>query len=114
VPIATTTGEQLEHALPPNPLIEVHADLGSRILPSAVAFVALLALAVAVELSTGHARVDADSGGVGAVRTVTTSSRTRLATGLAVVAALAGVVVTYLVVLTGHAGSVIVWQGIGQ
>jgi hypothetical protein len=108
VPIATTTGEQLEHALPPNPLLEVHANLGSTLLPYAVAFVALLALALAAEFATG--RVPAGAG----PSALPTTTRSRLATGLTALAALAGIGVTYLVVLIGHAGAVVVWQGIGQ
>ncbi len=108
VPIATATGEQLEHALPRNPLIEVHAQLGSMLLPYAVAFVALLALAVATEFST--ARVPAAVGSAPPA----TDTRSRVATGLSALAALAGIVVTYLVVRIGHAGAVVVWQGIGQ
>jgi hypothetical protein len=107
VPLATTTGDQLQSALPPNPLIDVHANLGNSLLPYAVAFVALVALAVGTELSTGRVPV-----GEGSAPPVTT--RARVATGLAVLAALAGIGVTYLVVLIGHAGSVVVWQGIGQ
>ena len=108
VPIATATGDQLEHALPPNPLLAVHADLGNSLLPYAVAFVALLALAVAAEFSTS--RVPAAAGPAPPAST----TRSRVATGLSVLAALAGIAVTYLVVRIGHAGATVVWQGIGQ
>jgi ferric-dicitrate binding protein FerR (iron transport regulator) len=41
-------------------------------------------------------------------------TRRRVTTGLSVLAALAGLAVTAIVVWVGHAGSVVVWQGIGQ
>jgi hypothetical protein len=43
-----------------------------------------------------------------------TDTRPRIATGLSVLAALVGIAVTAIVVWVGHAGSVVVWQGIGQ
>jgi hypothetical protein len=43
-----------------------------------------------------------------------TRTRYRVTTGLSVLAALAGLVVTAIVVWVGHAGSIVVWQGIGQ
>ena len=106
VPLAAATGDQLRVRLPANPLLDTHADLGSTLLPYAVAFVALLALAVATEFSTPRVAVGA------APPPATT--RTRIAAGLTVLAALAGIGVTYLVVVIGHSGSVVVWRGIGQ
>jgi hypothetical protein len=110
VPVATATGEQLEQRLPPNPLLEVHAELGSTLLPYAIGFVVLLAAAVVAEFSAGRATVDAGAHSA----PVATTGRSRISTGLSALAALAGIGVTYLVVLIGHAGARVVWQGIGQ
>ncbi|OLT14638.1 hypothetical protein BJF78_18200 [Pseudonocardia sp. CNS-139] len=109
-PIATTTGEQLQANLPANPLLQVHADLGSMLTPYAVAFAVLVAAAVLVELSTARVAVSAGSHAA----TPPTPGRSRLAGVLAALAALAGIWVTYLVVRIGHAGATVVWQGIGQ
>lgn len=111
VPVATATGDQLRSNLPANPLLDVHADLGSMLLPYAVGYVVVLAAAVVLELTTDPVPV---ATGVHALRETATSTRSRIATALTVLAALGGIGVTYLVVLIGHAGSRVVWQGIGQ
>ena len=109
VPMATTTGTQLRAALGGhNPLLDVHAQRASWVLPFAVGFLVLLAAAVLTERATALAEA-----GAHAAR-VATATRSRLTTGLSVLAALAGLVVTALVVWVGHAGSLVVWQGIGQ
>lgn len=108
VPLATATGTQLRTALGGgSPLLDVHAQRASWLLPVAVVFLLLLAAAVLVERATARAEA-------GAHAVTPTATRARLASGLAVLAALAGVAVTVLVVLIGHIGSVVVWQGIGQ
>lgn len=107
VPIAAATGDQLMTSLPgPNPLVLEHSRLGSMLLPYAAVFVVLLAAAVVVELAGTRTAVGA---GTHAARVTTTSTRSRVATALAVLAALAGIGVTYLVVLIGHAGARAVW-----
>jgi hypothetical protein len=112
VPVATQTGEQLEHALPANPAIEAHAELGDRLLPYAALFAVLVAAAVIAEFMTARASSGAHAASAGGG--TATATRSRLATGLAVLAALAGIGVTYLVVLIGHAGAAAAWQGVGQ
>ncbi|MGH3587734.1 MAG: DUF2231 domain-containing protein [Pseudonocardia sp.] len=108
VPMATTTGTQLWTTLGgENPLIDTHAQRASWLLPFALAFLLLLAAAVLMELATVRAEA-----GAHAARTVTVT-RARLITGLAVIAALTGLFVTGIVVWIGHAGSVVVWQGVG-
>jgi hypothetical protein len=108
VPVATTTGTQLWTALGGhNPLIDVHAQRAAWLLPFAVGFLLLLAAAVLTELATARAEA-------GQHARTATATRARAATGLSVLAALAGLVVAGLVVWVGHAGSVVVWQGIGQ
>jgi hypothetical protein len=108
VPMATTTGTQLWTALGGhNPLIDVHAQRASWLLPVALLFLVLLAAAVLTERATARAEA-------GAHARTATATRARTATGLAVLAALAGLAVTAVVVWVGHAGTVVVWQGIGQ
>jgi hypothetical protein len=104
VPIATTSGEQLEGALPgPNPLIEIHEHRADMLLPYAIAFLVLLAVAVLAE------RVGARAGDGGGVAVTT---RTRVATVAAVLAALLGIVVAGLVVWIGDAGATSVWHAV--
>lgn len=106
VPIATQTGEQLESALPgPNPLIQIHEERAETLLPVAALFLALLAVAVLTGLRADRAPT---AGGGTAVAT-----RSRVTTVAAVLAAVAGLVTTAIVVWVGHAGSAAVWQGIG-
>jgi hypothetical protein len=109
VPMATTTGSQLWTALDvQNPLIDVHAQRASWLLPAALGFLLLLAAAVLTEMANVRAEA-----GAHAVRAAT-ATRSRIAIGLSVLAALAGLVVAAIVVWVGHAGSLVVWQGIGQ
>jgi hypothetical protein len=109
VPMATTTGSQLYAALGvQNPVIELHMQRASWLLPVALAFLVLLGGAVLTELATVRAEV-----GVHAAPAAT-PTRYRIATGLSAVAALTGLAVIAIVVLIGHAGSTAVWQGIGQ
>jgi hypothetical protein len=109
VPMASTTGDQLWTALGGrNPLIDVHAQRAVWLLPVAVAFLLLLAAAVFTERSV--ARVEPGDHGARAA----TATRSRTAAALAVLAALAGIATTAVVMWVGHAGSVVVWQGIGQ
>ncbi len=103
VPLATQTGEQLQRALPgPNPLIELHQQRGDTLLPWAVAFLVVLAVAVLTEFRPGR---PVDGG--------TTRTSSRLTTIASVVAAVLGVVVTGLVVWIGDAGAAAVWRGVG-
>jgi hypothetical protein len=109
VPMATTTGSQLYAALGvQNPVIELHMQRASWLLPVALAFLVLLGGAVLTELATVRAEVGAHAA------PAATPTRYRIATGLSAVAALTGLAVIAIVVLIGHAGSTAVWQGIGQ
>lgn len=100
VPVAARTGEQLAAALPSNPLIDVHEERAELLLPFAVAFLVLLAATVLV----GRVGDRTSDGGAPA------RSRAELAVGL--LAAVAGIAVTGLVLWIGHAGSVAVWSGL--
>ena len=109
VPMATTTGTQLWAALGArNPLIGVHAERAAWLLPVAVTFLVLLGGAVLTELAAARAEVGAHAAPPAG------PTRHRVITGLSVLAALAGLAVTAVVGWVGHAGSVVVWQGIGQ
>lgn len=100
VPVAQTTGEQLQAALNvANPLIQRHADLGSQLLPYALAF----GLLMIVFLVAGR-QADRE-GAPKSWRTVTVAA--------AVLVALAGVASTVQVVRIGHSGATAVWNGVG-
>jgi Predicted membrane protein (DUF2231) len=110
VPVATQTGEQLEHAIGGSELIAIHEERAETLLVPALIFLLLLAATV-----LAGRRADAPVDGPGAAHAVTTNTatmhRVTLVTG--VLAALAGLVVTGLVVWIGHAGSVAAWSGVG-
>jgi hypothetical protein len=109
VPVATTTGMELWTALrAQNPLIDIHAQRASWLLPVALLFLVLLAGAVLTELAAVRAEVGAHAA------PAASPTRYRLATGLSALAALTGLAVTALVMWIGHAGSMAVWQGVGQ
>jgi hypothetical protein len=121
VPIATTTGEQLMAVLPPDPLIARHEQLGDMLLPYAVLFAVLVAATVVAEFVAGRRQpsgTHALGAGPGtaalAARATVTTTWSRVAAGLAVLSALAGIGVTYLVVLIGDAGATAAWHGVGQ
>jgi hypothetical protein len=107
VPLATTTGDQLKDALGGGgPLVEIHEHRADQLLPFAVAFVVLLL----ATLLLGRRADRAGTAGDGAAQVRT---QTRLATSAGVLAAVAGVLVTGLVVWIGDAGATAVWSGIG-
>ena len=113
VPLATTSGNALaaEHGGHGSDALTLHMDRADRVLPTMLVFVVLLAAALWLGRRTDQsadpdAATGAPSGGT-AVATRTTS--TRLVPVLAVLAAVAGLVATWFVVLTGHAGATSVW-----
>ena len=109
VPMATNTGSQLYAALGgQNPVIELHMQRASLVLPVALAFFVLLGGAVLTEIAI----VRAESGAHAA--RAATATRYHVATGLSALAALAGIAVVVIVVLVGHAGSTAAWQGVVQ
>jgi hypothetical protein len=110
VPVATQTGEQLEHAIGRgNPLIEIHAQRGDTLLFPALIFLALLAATV---LTGRRAGTRADGPGAAHALTGSTATLSRVTLITGVLAALAGLVVTGLVVWIGHAGSEAAYSGI--
>ncbi len=105
VPVAKNAGEQLQVALNGgSDLTREHAERGELLLPFAVGFLVLVIAMVVVER---RARVGVRTGGH-----ASPPAPTRLPAILAVVAALAGLVVTGLVVWIGHSGSAAVWSGV--
>lgn len=102
VPVATQTGGQLRDSLPgPNPAIALHQERGETLLPYAIGFLALLT--VAVILGIRDDRAAATPGGAAVATT------SRLVTLAAVLAAVAGLVVTGLVIWIGDSGAAAVW-----
>jgi len=109
VPVAQQTGEQLAESLGGGgPLVMEHAMRGSTLLLPALVFLALLAATVLVGRRADVLSGDAP-GAAHAVATRTVPLQ-RVTVILGLLAALAGLVVTGLVVWTGHAGSAAVWQ----
>ncbi len=106
VPLAVQTGEQLREALGGGgPLVEIHAQRAETLLPFAVAFLVLLLLAVYSGRRADRAGEEPGDG---------RPLWRRTAVGSAVLAAVAGVVVTGLVVWIGHAGSSAVWLAVAS
>ncbi|GAA3222625.1 hypothetical protein GCM10017691_08880 [Pseudonocardia petroleophila] len=103
VPLASSSGWRLRSTMGGgSPLVAEHAARASFLLPAAVLFVALLAAVVFADR-----RVPVAAGGHAGPAP---ASASRLAAGLAVAAAVVGVVVTALVVWIGHAGASAVWS----
>lgn len=101
VPLASSSGDQLRSTMGGgSPLVAEHADRASFLLPAAVLFVVLLA---AVVYADRRMLVAAGSHAEPA-------PASRLAPGLAIAAAVVGLVVTALVVWIGHAGASAVWS----
>ena len=106
VPIATASGTDLAAKLGnDSPLLETHMDRASMVLPVAIVFVVLLAAAVVLDRRLPH-----DAGRHGGGTTTTTRVDPRLVLATTVLAAIAGIVLTVLVVLTGDAGATMVWM----
>ena len=109
IPVALQTGEQLKASLGGgSPLVEIHEERAETLLFPALIYLVLLAVTV-----FAGRRADAALDGPGAAHatrstSVATLERVTLVTG--VLAALAGLAVTGLVVWIGHAGSAAVWQ----
>jgi hypothetical protein len=112
VPVATQTGEQLQRAIGGGgELVEIHEHRAETLLVPALIFLVLLAATI---LTGRRAEAAARVGGPGAahatISDTSTLQRISLITGI--LAAVAGLVVTGLVVWIGHAGSTAAWSGV--
>lgn len=97
VPITTSTGEQLEHALPHSDLIERHSQLADGLLPWVIALAVAAVGVVWPRLAAARPSLPA---------------LPRWLSVVVVVIALAAAVGTLVeVVLIGHSGATAVWSG---
>ncbi|HEX4253108.1 MAG TPA: DUF2231 domain-containing protein [Pseudonocardia sp.] len=115
VPVATQTGDQLRGLLGGGgPLVEVHEERADHLLPYAILFLVLLLATLLLgrlaDRSDAAGQHDGQHDGqhAGQLRVPV-----RLATSVGVLAAVAGLVVTGLVVWIGDAGAKAVWSGVG-
>jgi hypothetical protein len=117
IPIATSTGEGLEHSLPRSPLIQAHAHLGDQLLPFAAALLVVVAVlafadrysAPVDEGTPGPSGAGAARGGVAvAERTQTWARPVTLV--LAVLAVVLAAVTAVQVVRIGDAGARAAWS----
>ena len=122
VPVAQLTGAQLAASFGDDagPLVAVHVRRAGTLLVPALVFLALLAASVALGRRADVVATGADALYAATGRTQTrtatrtaasTASLRRLAAICGALAALAGIVVTGLVVWIGHAGSAAAWSG---
>ena len=118
IPIATSAGEALEHALPRTAALEAHTRLGDELLPFAIPFLVLTAALVLLDWYVHSPRSQAGrlptidpASAPGTVASRPPSS-TRLRWATVVIAALAvvfAVVCTVQVVRIGDSGSRAAW-----
>lgn len=110
VPIATSTGDGLEHNLPRTPAMATHTELGDQLLPFAVAMFVFAAALMFLERYRGRAAGEfARGSGPGTTRR-TPGGRARLgAVALAVLSAVFAIVTTVQVVRIGDTGARAAW-----
>jgi hypothetical protein len=102
VPLARESGEQLAEAVHhQSSALEAHMSRADAVLPAMAVYVVLLLAAVVLDR---RVRDGSNSGGSVALAT-------RTATITLLLAAVAGIVATALVVWTGHAGAMATWSG---
>jgi len=110
-PLATQSGEQLEHAVPHSDLIERHAELADGMLPWTLGLFVVAAALWLLDLHRGR-DVPVGRDAVAELRKLTLPRWVPLVvTALAVVAALGSIV---QVVLVGHAGATAAWHDVVQ
>ena len=111
IPVATQTGEQLQAAIGGGgELVEIHEERAETLLVPALIFLVLLAATVIAGRRAQPARVGGPGAAHATATDTTTLQRVTLITGI--LAAIAGLVVTGLVVWIGHAGSTAAWSGV--
>jgi hypothetical protein len=105
VPISTQSGEQLEHRLPGNNLIEEHAKLADGMLPWALVLGVMSVVVYALDRARQRAAAGgADSGGA------SWGSRRAVGVVTTVLAVVAVVGLTQQVVRVGHSGATATWS----
>jgi hypothetical protein len=117
VPVAQETGGQLAGALAAvgasNPQLAQHAVVGPRLLPFAVAFgIAVLVMLGAGRLADRERKAEGMRSAGGSAAVSKTWRRVSVATSALTLAT--AVTSIALVVLIGHSGASVVWQGVGR
>jgi hypothetical protein len=103
IPVAVRTGAQLTDALGGGgPLVAVHHARAGWLLPVSAVFVVLLLVTLLLGRRSDRFALDP------------AARLTGLTTAVAVLAAIAGLVVTGLVTWIGEAGAAAVWQGVAH
>lgn len=124
VPVAVQTGEQLQGLLGGGgPLVEVHERRADHLLPYAVLFLVLLLATLLLGRLADRTETAGQANPAGPANQTDPAGhanhagrhrlRVRLTTSAGVLAAVAGLVVTGLVVWIGDAGALAVWSGVG-
>ena len=104
-PLSTATGENLEHSLPENALIQQHAELGDQLIPFTIA---LFVLAAAFWWLDRRRHTPTGPG-------AETRDRTRtLTAAVGVLAVLVAVGTGVQVARIGHSGAKAAWSGTGS
>ena len=99
VPVARSSGDELAEAVHhQSSALDAHMSRADTVLPAMIVYVALLAAVFLIDLR--------------AARGDTTVALARAGRIAAVLAALAGLVATALVIWTGHAGATATWSGV--
>ena len=101
-PLSTATGENLEHDLPHNALIERHAELGDQLLPFTIA---LFVLAAGFWWLTRPSRPGGTDG---------RHRSSMLVTGIGVLAVVAALGTAVQVARIGHSGAEAAWSDTGS
>ena len=118
IPIATSAGEALEHALPRSAALETHTRLGDELLPFAIPFLVLTAALVLLDWYVHSPRrhtgrlptIDPRSApGTAASSPPSTTALRRLTVVVAVLAVIFAVVCTVQVVRIGDSGARAAW-----
>jgi hypothetical protein len=113
VPVATRTGEQLKEAIGGGgDLVAIHESRGETLLVPALVYLVLLAATVFTGRRAQPVRVDGP-GAAHALAPGSTATLQRVALVTGILAAVAGIVVTGLVMWIGDAGAAAAWSGVG-
>src|SRR6478735_5529524 len=110
IPLATSTGEGLEHNLPRTPAIATHAELGDQLLVFAAPLLVCVAALAFLDRRRRHSVAAASTGGPGAMTVSTATSGARLVAVLvAVLTVVFAVVCAVQVFRIGDSGARAAW-----